>query len=90
MVKSAVLRSGINNLFDKEYLTSARITVFNAAAYNGVMPLRRITTLARSAPSVSCWKPPADEEPSDECHPVTRHYFLREVRRPSGLADECY
>lgn len=36
MVKSAVLRFGINNLFDKEYLTSARTTVFNAAAYNGV------------------------------------------------------
>lgn len=36
IVKSAALRFGIDNLFDKEYLTSARTTVFNASARNGL------------------------------------------------------
>lgn len=36
IVKSATLRFGIDNLFDKEYLTSVRSTTFNAAPYNGV------------------------------------------------------
>ncbi|CAI2486166.1 Ferric hydroxamate uptake [Serratia liquefaciens] len=36
IVKSAALRFGISNLFDKEYLTSVRSTTFNAAPYNGV------------------------------------------------------
>ncbi|WP_380182805.1 TonB-dependent receptor family protein [Kalamiella sp. sgz302252] len=36
IVKSAALRFGILNLFDKEYLTSARTTVFNADARNGL------------------------------------------------------
>lgn len=36
IVKSAALRFGISNLFDKEYLTSVRSTTFNAAPYSGV------------------------------------------------------
>ncbi|AUX94701.1 TonB-dependent receptor family protein [Mixta gaviniae] len=36
IVKSAALRFGIDNLFDKAYLTSARTTVFNAGAHNGL------------------------------------------------------
>lgn len=36
IVKSATLRFGIDNLFDKQYLTSVRSTTFNAAAYDGV------------------------------------------------------
>lgn len=36
IVKSATLRFGIDNLFDKEYLTSVRSTTFNAAPYSGV------------------------------------------------------
>ncbi|ROR10148.1 TonB-dependent receptor [Erwinia sp. JUb26] len=36
IVKSATLRFGIDNLFDKEYLTSVRSTTFNAAPYDGV------------------------------------------------------
>ncbi|AKL44116.1 TPA: TonB-dependent receptor [Serratia marcescens] len=36
IVKSAALRFGISNLFDKEYLTSVRTTTFNAAPYGGV------------------------------------------------------
>ncbi|URQ60284.1 TonB-dependent receptor [Pantoea alhagi] len=36
IVKSAALRFGVDNLFDKEYLTSARTTVFNASARNGL------------------------------------------------------
>ncbi|KOC90184.1 TonB-dependent receptor family protein [Winslowiella iniecta] len=36
IVKSAALRFGISNLFDKAYLTSVRSTTFNAAPYDGV------------------------------------------------------
>ncbi|WP_294910764.1 TonB-dependent receptor family protein [Tatumella sp. UBA2305] len=36
LVKSATLRFGIDNLFNKQYLTSVRSTTFNAAAYSGV------------------------------------------------------
>ncbi|MCW1873138.1 TonB-dependent receptor (plasmid) [Erwinia sp. INIA-01] len=36
IVKSATLRFGIDNLFDKQYLTSVRSTTFNAAPYDGV------------------------------------------------------
>lgn len=36
IVKSATLRFGINNLFDKEYLDSARSVSFNSRSYNGV------------------------------------------------------
>lgn len=36
IVKSATLRFGINNLFDKQYLTSVHSTTFNAATYDGV------------------------------------------------------
>jgi iron complex outermembrane recepter protein len=36
IIKSAVLRFGISNLFDKEYLSSVRTTTFNARAYNGL------------------------------------------------------
>ncbi|MBL0867328.1 TonB-dependent receptor [Pectobacterium carotovorum] len=36
IVKSATLRFGVNNLFDKEYLDSARSVSFNSRSYNGV------------------------------------------------------
>ncbi|MGS3448002.1 TonB-dependent receptor family protein [Klebsiella electrica] len=36
IVKSATLRFGIDNLFDKQYLTSVRSTTFNSAPYDGV------------------------------------------------------
>ncbi|MEQ9907893.1 TonB-dependent receptor [Pectobacterium odoriferum] len=36
IVKSATLRFGINNLFDKAYLDSARSVSFNSRSYNGV------------------------------------------------------
>ncbi|GKW16220.1 TonB-dependent receptor [Pectobacterium carotovorum subsp. carotovorum] len=36
IVKSATLRVGVNNLFDKEYLDSARSVSFNSKSYNGV------------------------------------------------------
>ncbi|MGB8666224.1 MAG: TonB-dependent receptor, partial [Serratia inhibens] len=36
IIKSAALRFGVSNLFDKEYLTSVRTTTFNAAPYGGV------------------------------------------------------
>ena len=36
IVKSATLRFGIENLFDKEYLTSARTVVTNADEHNGL------------------------------------------------------
>lgn len=36
IVKSAALRFGVSNLFDKEYLSSVRSTTFNAVDYNGV------------------------------------------------------
>lgn len=36
IIKSATLRFNVNNVFDKEYLDSARTVVFNAAAHNGV------------------------------------------------------
>ncbi|MEI7185118.1 TonB-dependent receptor [Pectobacterium carotovorum] len=36
IVKSATLRFGVSNLFDKEYLDSARSVSFNSRSYNGV------------------------------------------------------
>ncbi|MBI0575673.1 TonB-dependent receptor, partial [Pectobacterium parmentieri] len=36
IVKSATLRVGVSNLFDKEYLDSARSVSFNSRSYNGV------------------------------------------------------
>ncbi|WP_224653040.1 TonB-dependent receptor family protein [Pectobacterium versatile] len=36
IVKSATLRFGVNNLFDKAYLDSARSVSFNSRSYNGV------------------------------------------------------
>lgn len=36
IIKSATLRFGINNLFDKEYLSSARTIPINAQSYGGV------------------------------------------------------
>jgi iron complex outermembrane recepter protein len=58
IVKSAALRFGISNLFDKEYLTSVRSTTFNAAPYNGVRASTPYYNVGKNVPSAYRWKPP--------------------------------
>ena len=63
VIKSAALRFSMLNVFDKEYLSSARTVAFNSAPVNGLGRARRTTTWVKSVRRWCRWRPTSKPTP---------------------------